>query len=369
MNTKAYRCYLICIVIILAFTILNIVGCSNTSQPPELGYDIDSSSDDENTVYQDIISLIDCGDLAVSLACSSISQGSIEVRNNTDRQISFIIMPGTYMKADNTGYQNMMIMSSLEETLMPNTLSTFTVDTCCMNIHRNIPSEGDTFALAVSEDEDLCKITEYFHDNQVDFPVRQAATWMLTSNATYEDCKVLRDTVLLGYVISEKSYVEAERLLKEVCGWSNDVEYDIGGEQFPGHFFISVPRQAGEDTRFDSALTVVYNGTRIAFYTVSVTEDFPSAEESVSALEDLGAEVELFTDELMIAGYETHQNIYRCQYGSGATGEEYYADYFITFENSYEGCRGIIVQITGETYESVAGDEILRILNTFTCKD
>ena len=45
------------------------------------------------------------------------------------------------------------------------------------------------------------------------------------------------------------------------------------------------------------------------------------------------------------------------------------SSYNIDFENVYEGCRGFVFEITGKTYESVAGDEILRILNTFTYKD
>ena len=355
------------VIFIFAFIVFSLVCCANQEQPLEPNSDIETSLVSE-MFYQDILSLMECGDLSVNLYCECISQGTIEVTNNTDKAISFTITPGTYMKANNSVYQDMMIMSPLEETLKPNLLTTFEVDTCCMNIHRNIPREGDAFTLAVSEDEDLCKITEYFHNNQIDFPTRQAATWILTSNATYDDCKVLRETILLTHVISAESYGEAERLLKDICGWSNEIEYDIGGNQFPGHFYISVPKQAGEDKNDYSTLTVVYQGTRISTYTVSVTEDFPSAEAFISDLEELGAEVELFTDELSIAGYETHQNIYRCQFGAGTSNEDYYADYIITFGSAHEGCRGIFIQITGETYDSVAGDEILKILNTFTYK-
>ncbi|MBQ7719829.1 MAG: hypothetical protein IJT56_04515, partial [Clostridia bacterium] len=58
---------------------------------------------------QDLLSLIESGDVTVTMSCSGIQEGKIVVKNETDRRIAVRISPGTYMKASGSGYQNMLV--------------------------------------------------------------------------------------------------------------------------------------------------------------------------------------------------------------------------------------------------------------------
>ena len=89
-----------------------------------------------------------------------------------------------------------------------------------MNIHRDIPTEDNQFSLAMSDNELLCALADYCQKNPVDYPVRQAATWILTDNASFYDCGILQTTRqdrFISYnvrVITEQNYNDAEKLLE-----------------------------------------------------------------------------------------------------------------------------------------------------------
>ncbi len=166
-------------------------------------------------LHHDLADLIASGDVSVTLSCSGIQSGKVQIRNNTDRKIAFYAPPGTYMMAGGSGYQNMMIMTEIRGTLSANASEKIDVDTCCMNIHRDIPTEDKSFSLSKSEDEVLCALAAYCQQNSVSYKVRQAATWILTDDASYEACGTL---VNAGgaRVITRENYNEAASLLESI---------------------------------------------------------------------------------------------------------------------------------------------------------
>ena len=163
---------------------------------------------------QDLSSLQNGGSVSVALSCSSIQRGTIRITNNTDHSVHFTVRPGTYMLSSGGSCQNMLIMTKVSGSLYAGESRSFDVDTCCMNIHRSIPTSSNKFSLSVSDSSKLRALAKYCQNNDVSYSVRQAATWILTDSASYSDCTILRSQY--GNVISEDDYQKAKELLNSL---------------------------------------------------------------------------------------------------------------------------------------------------------
>lgn len=373
-------------------------------------------------LYQDLLTLIEADVFAAAVSCGSIEKGTVRVTNNSDRTASFRAVPGTYMMASGNGYQNMMIMTAIRGSLGPGESRTYSVDTCCMNIHRDIPSTENTFSLGYSQNETLCALAEYCHDNRIDYAVRQAATWILTDHASYRDCQTLRYSNGV-YAISEQNYRDAEELVNRISeeleaqrlaeeqktaqeerqeseeqtvpqeqqtpeepqpdeqtqanpegeqisagqvsaeeqnASGVTVRYDIGTILFPGTYYLSVPesyRQRSDE--FDLLeWEDTENGTVIRVCPLfrelsSIFEALPGED-----MAEAGATVR----EITVAGCPATQYVAADPDQEGT--EQFKAMYEIRFDDAASMCTGFLVEISGNTFDSVAGDGILAILNT-----
>lgn len=159
-------------------------------------------------------SLTDLKGLAISVSCSSINYATLTVKNNTDDFVTFTVKPGTYFGAKSSSVQNMLITEYLTDTLSPGEEKSYTLDTCCMNIHRDIPSSGNGFDLKFTNNEKLAKLAAYLHENDVPYAVRQAAVWIITDNATYGDCGILVSGSTP--VISRDIYQQAKQIVNSL---------------------------------------------------------------------------------------------------------------------------------------------------------
>ncbi len=174
-------------------------------------------------LYRDILDLISSGDVTVNPSCGSVQSGTLTVTNNTDRVIAFFVGPGTYMKAKESGYQDMMIMTALKNVVEPHREYSWKVDVSGMNFDRAIPDKRDKFTLERIDGGPLRDMAEYCMANEIPYDVRQAAMWILTDNVSYMDCMTLRDSDLVS-VVSEEDYREAQRLLTVIRSGTGNAE-------------------------------------------------------------------------------------------------------------------------------------------------
>ena len=315
------------------------------------------------SLYRNILELMEREDVTAKVVCGNIQEGKVSISNHTDHAIFFLTIPGTYMQAAGSGYQNMMIMEAIKDWLPANTTTTYTVDTCCMNIHRSIPTSGNKFSLALSDNETLCKLAEYCLDHSVDYSVRQAATWILTDKASYSDCMTLRSSTG-GYIISQNEYQQAVRLVEDLGG-KNSIRYDVSDGSSDEKLWISMPDTYDRDSGFNNTSVFVNlrDNIHVYVYTIEDESEFPSRDSYTAEFSDQETRNrDVIQNEIEIAGYSGLQTIW--SYENVPGHEEYYASYIVYFDDTSLKYMGVVFEIIAEDLDVLSGEGILDILNS-----
>ncbi|WP_334110833.1 hypothetical protein [Thermodesulfitimonas autotrophica] len=149
---------------------------------------------------------------------SSIQEVTVRLRRLVNRPVAVKIPPGTFFVAAGSSVQNMVATEETTVTLADDEWSSVAVPAACANMYRNIPGEGDAFQIASSPaKKDLEKLAPFLA--QEDYPVRQAAVWIVTDDADYDDLGTLVESSFSGIggtrVITEKEAARAMKLLSD----------------------------------------------------------------------------------------------------------------------------------------------------------
>ncbi|MCL1823964.1 MAG: hypothetical protein FWG44_07145 [Oscillospiraceae bacterium] len=168
-------------------------------------------------ITDDYISLTEAGYISVAITGNRIDVTDVSVLNHSDKIITVLIPIGAYFKADNDSVQDMAVRTPAVITIFPNVEAVLEVDTCCMNIHKNIPDSGNSFTAGFLPDsQSKLKDTLTFLDLENEsFAVTQAAVWLITDNAS--DYDLLNTLVQDGgeSIISRSNLDKA----KEITGY------------------------------------------------------------------------------------------------------------------------------------------------------
>lgn len=330
---------------------------------------------------QDLLSLIESGDVTVTMSSSGIQEGKIVVKNETDRRIAVRISPGTYMKASGSGYQNMLVTEPVSDILLADTTRTFVVSTCCMNIHRSIPTEDNEFSLSMTDNELLKALAGYFHEYpDTAYAVRQAATWIITDSATIADCGTLVNSNG-SHVIGFWDYDYAKDIVEKLRASLSDdsasdtaeneaqdgsdggetlVRYDICGDVYEGNYYLMIPRDyyTVEKSR-ETGETSLYRDEDGFMMGQSA---FDTADGLSEMTDIFGSSAELLTEytdtSMTLAGHDAVRYVFY-----SGTEKEYIGMYFIMTDGRYAAWCFIAY---GPTADSVAGEKITGVLGTLS---
>ncbi len=157
------------------------------------------------------------GKIDVKIVMSSIKSGRINVKNLTDEYIVVTVPAGTYFIASSASNQNMLVTSPASVPLPPGSSKSQSLSTACMNIKRDIPDSKAGYTVGYSSSSVFQNLVNLFEENKSPYGVRQAAVWIVTDNATYEDTGTLVSNG--GKVISLSDYNEAKRLVSLARGY------------------------------------------------------------------------------------------------------------------------------------------------------
>ncbi len=326
------------------------------------------AEDKNDMLYMNLSVLVDLGYLSVSAACGDIRYGTIEITNISDKKLLIELVPGTYMAAAGNSYQNMLITEFFQAGLEPGEKRLYTLYTCCMNLHRAMPKDGDTFRIALSTEPELQALAAYFQENHIEYPVRQAATWIITDKASFSDCCILRDSNDIN-VIMDTDYEAAKDILDEI----NNVQppqpvnglvifklgYTTG---FGINFQIMYPEgkyEAGKDAYGYPVLKNLETGFMMTSYPLT---DQDNLSDSIQLYRTLYADKKDFTEQtLTIAGLEVTQQAY---YDSSK--KKYEAIYTINLRQNIRSFTGWHFEISGKTMEDAAGKDVLDMIGSIT---
>lgn len=125
---------------------------------------------------------------------NSIESSYINVENLTDMKLHLVIPAGTFLSANSSRYQNMVLTKPTDIVLEAHKTYSASVSTACMNIHRDIPGGDNTFAVSQRPDNHLLsKVVKLLNEGNYKYSVIQAAIWIVTDGASYSDVGILQN--------------------------------------------------------------------------------------------------------------------------------------------------------------------------------
>lgn len=141
---------------------------------------------------RDIVELLDSRAVEIRTAGSGIESVTVEVRKLVDGPVVVRIPVGSFFVSASAAAQNMVATSARTVTLTTNAWRTVSVPTACANRPRDIPESNDTFTVERSPSQaDLARLMPVLEKANAGYAVRQAAVWIVTDNADYDDLGIL----------------------------------------------------------------------------------------------------------------------------------------------------------------------------------
>lgn len=168
-----------------------------------LGLDINSRDQSP----QDIVDLLAAGKIAVETEGSGIENVSVRVKPRVPYPVYVRIPVGTFFVSRNSASQNMVATEERSEMLTEDDWVPLYVPAACANRPRDIPDDQDSFRVQRSPQQaELARLMPVLDQNSVSYAVRQAAVWIVTDNADYED---------LGILIASRGGYGGSRVINE----------------------------------------------------------------------------------------------------------------------------------------------------------
>ncbi len=169
------------------------------------------------TVPQNLIDLVEQGQITVSISGGSINTLALHVRSDSGDALQMDIPAGTYFVNKNPASQNMVVIHSSTSLVQPYEQLDINLAVACANLVLTEPNQADTFSIQRSPDKpELAKIITELNSVTVDYEIEQAAIWIVTDDATFDALGVLVEGSRFGNpIINENNAVRAMMLVEE----------------------------------------------------------------------------------------------------------------------------------------------------------
>lgn len=138
-----------------------------------------------------ILDALNNGKIEVEVTGSGIENVTMKIRRLVKHRIKIVCQVGTYFVCCGSA-QNMVSRSEEIIDLTDEDWQTIEIDAACANRSRDIPYSDESFDIRESPyQEDLKKLMPILEKSNVSFGVEQAAVWIVTDNADYDDLGTL----------------------------------------------------------------------------------------------------------------------------------------------------------------------------------
>jgi len=147
---------------------------------------------------RDLLDLVEAGKVEVRTRGSGIRTVSLELRRVPAHKVTVRIAGGTFLVSRAASAQNMVTTEQKSIVLDSDRWVSVTVPAACANRVRDIPGSEDTFDVQrAPNEEELARLMSVLRKHSVSYGVRQAAIWIVTDDADYDD---------LGTLVSRPSF-------------------------------------------------------------------------------------------------------------------------------------------------------------------
>jgi hypothetical protein len=181
---------------------------------------------------QTIVDLVEKKLIGVQITGVSMDAIALHVTSISSEPLEILIPAGTYFLAENPSVQNMVARHSANATLDPGEIVDIKVEAACASLHLAAPGPTDTFAMVrASELPEMGKVIAQLNKTRVDYPVEQAAVWIVTDDASYDELGMLVGGSPFGApLILEEDAVRAMMLVEQA---GVDIQkYSIWGDRY-----------------------------------------------------------------------------------------------------------------------------------------
>lgn len=153
---------------------------------------------DARSALKDIVEGADIVDLLTQRKIETKTQGSgitnvsLEIRRLVHYEVTVRVPVGTFFVSRNSSAQNMVTTREEMTVLTNNQWVSISVSAACANRPRDIPGNDDSFTVQRSpQQKELTKLMPVLQKAAVSTEVEQAAVWIITDNADYDDLGTL----------------------------------------------------------------------------------------------------------------------------------------------------------------------------------
>jgi hypothetical protein len=164
----------------------------------------------------DIMDLLENGIVEAEPKGDDITTVNLRIRRKVNYPVTVQVPVGTYFVSANPSAQNMVSTAQRKITLSSSTWNSLYVPAACANRPKDIPDSGDRFTIMRSPDrEELVQLMPVLNKATVETPVKQAAVWIITDNADYDDLGILVSSPGNGRVIGATETARAMKICSE----------------------------------------------------------------------------------------------------------------------------------------------------------
>ncbi|OGO24637.1 MAG: hypothetical protein A2Y54_03045 [Chloroflexi bacterium RBG_16_51_16] len=166
---------------------------------------------------QTIVDLVEKKLISASITGVSMDAIALHVTSISSEPLEILIPAGTYFLAENPSVQNMVARHAANASLDPGAILDIKVEAACASLHLAAPGPADTFAMVrASELPEMGKVIDQLNTTLVDYPVEQAAVWIVTDDASYDELGMLVGGSPFGQpLILEEDAVRAMMLVEQ----------------------------------------------------------------------------------------------------------------------------------------------------------
>ena len=141
---------------------------------------------------KDIVDLLNEKRIEVKTKGSGIRSVDVSVRRLVPHPVTVRIPVGTFFVARNKSSQNMVTTAETIKTLRTENWTDLSTSAACANRPRDIPGSEDSFTVRRSPFQaELNKLVVELDRESAPYDVKQAAVWIVTDNADYDDLGLL----------------------------------------------------------------------------------------------------------------------------------------------------------------------------------
>jgi hypothetical protein len=168
---------------------------------------------------QTIVDLVEQKAVAVSITGVSMEAVALHITSISSKPQEILVPAGTYFVAENPSVQNMVARHAASATVNPGEIVDLKVDAACASLHLATPGATDTFAIVrASELPEMGKVIDQLNATPVQYPVEQAAIWIVTDDASYDELGMLVGGSPFGQPLIQEEDAARAMLLVDQAG-------------------------------------------------------------------------------------------------------------------------------------------------------